>query len=191
MEIKRTRINYRLLGKLRSVKHNGVIDKTMYAKKLGLIKNNANVIVIDVKDTEEEANAKIQKTIDDFKYDRENECDKEIIQNTFNIVKDDVKNQFLVVCDRQEFLLRTSTKIIKEQHFNEQSQYIDDHYVPLRINFDHLSKVEEEKNRRTRGDGYILNQKIEKRFEPKEKMTFKKIVSGIFDSVFSTSLDGI
>lgn len=189
MEIKRTRINYRLLGKLRSIKHNGVIDKTMYAKKLGLIQNNANVIVIDITNNKYGAIRKIYKHSVDFGYKVKNE--KEKIKNTFSIVYDDMKKQFLVVCDRPEYLLRTPTKIITEQNFEESSQYIDDNYAPLRINWEHLSKVEEEMNRRTRGEGYILNQKFEKRFEPKEKMTFKKIVSGIFDTVFSTSLDGI
>jgi len=191
MEIRRTRINYRLLGKLRSVKHNGIIDKTMYAKKLGLIPNNANVIVIDVTNTKYGAIKKIYKCIIDFKYNRKNECDKEVIQNTFNIIKDDIKNQFLVVCDKQEFLLRTSTKTIKEQNFHESSQYIDDHYVPLRINYELLSKIEEEKNRMTRGEGYILIEKHNKSFQANEKVTFKKIISGIFNTVFSTSLDGI
>ena len=186
MEIRRTRINYRLLGKLRSVKHNGIIDKTMYAKKLGLISNNANVIVIDVTNTKYGAIKKIYAHSIQFGYVIKKE--KEKIKSTFSIVYDEMKKQFLIVCDRYEFLLRTPKKMITEQNFNESSQYIDDNYIPLRINWEHLSKVEEERNRRSRGEGYILNQK---QFEQKEKMTFKKIVSGIFDSVFSTSLDGI
>lgn len=186
MEIKRTRVNYRLLGKLRGIKHNGVLDKTTYAKRLGLITNTANVIVIDITNTKYGAIKKIYKYSVDFGYTVKTE--KERIKNNFSIVYDEIKKQFLVVCDRPEYLLRTPTKIITEQNFNESSQYIDDNYIPLRIDFDHLSKVEEERSRRSMGEGYILNHK---QIQPKEKMTFKKIVAGIFEGMFSTSLDGI
>lgn len=189
MEIKRTRVNYNLLGKIRGVKYNCFLDKTMYAKKMGLIKNMDEVIVIDISNTSFGALKKVYKFIKEFGYDRKSDSDK--IKKIFNIVKDEIKSQYLIVCDRIEYLMKTKTKFINDKNFSESPQYIDDNYAPLRINFDHLSKVEEERIRRSMGDDYVMNEKFIHKKGEKEKMTFKKVVSGLFDMVFTTSMDGL
>ncbi len=180
MEIKRTRVNYRLLGKLRSVKQNVVFDKTLYAKKLGLIRNDANLIVVDVTNNKFMALRKIYKYIIEFGYNLKNE--KEKIKNIFSLVYDKIKSQYLIVCDRSEYLIkmRGKTKFITEHDFIE-SDYIDDNYLPYRVNWEHLGKVEEERNRLLRGEEYILVHNAEKY----KKQNEKKFINKVFDTIYS------
>lgn len=190
MEIKRTRVNYRLLGKVRSVKQNVVIDKTLYAKKLGLIKNDANLIVIDVATNKFTALRKIHKYIVDFGYTIKNE--KEKIKNIFSYVYDEIKSQFLIVCDRSEYLMkmRNKTKFITEQGFIE-ADYVDENNLPYRVNWEHLSRVEEERNRLTRGEEYILVQNTDIEKSKKQKTTFNKIFEGLYNIMSGATFGSI
>ena len=184
MEIKRTRVNYRLLGKLRSVKQNVVFDKTLYAKKLGLIKNDANLIVVDVANTANEAQEKINKLATEFGYDRANEKHLQIISQLFSYVYDEIKSQHLVICDKPEYIIkmkgRGKTKFITEHQFIE-SDYIDENYLPYRVNWEHLGKVEEERNRLLRGEEYILVHNVEKY----KKQNEKKFINKVFDTIYN------
>jgi hypothetical protein len=190
MEIRRTRINYKLLGKLRSVKQNIVFDKTLYAKKLGLIKNDANLIVVDVANTSIEAQEKINKLAIDFGYDRANEKHIQIISQLFSYVYDRIKSQHLVVCDKSEYIMKmkmkNKTKFIVEYDFLE-SDYIDENYLPYRVNWEHLGKVEEERNRLLRGAEYILVHNIEQ----KQKLNEKKLINKVFDTIYNFMSGGI
>jgi len=171
------RINHSLYTKIRASKHTCTIDKTMYAKKLGLITYHSRDIVVDVLGTEKEAKEKVNKLLIDFFSDDEQ---RKINEHVIKYVVDDVRCEFLIICDKDLYIQKSGIKFINEEDFKNSIEYVDDNHVPLRVNFNHLGKVLQERNIRAKGDDSVLTQKYEVQ---KTKMTFGKIFSGIIDMI--------
>lgn len=171
------RINHSLYTKVRASKRTCTIDKTMYAKKLGLITYHSRDIVVDVLDTEEEAKEKVNKLLNDFFTDEEQ---RKLNEQTIRYAIDDVRCEFLIICDKDLYIQKSGIKFIDEKDFKDVVEYVDDNHVPLRINFNHLGKVLQERNIRAKGDDSVLTQKYEVQ---KQKMTFGSIMSGIIDMI--------
>ena len=171
------RINHSLYTKIRASKRTCTIDKTMYAKKSGLITYHSRDIVVDVLGTEQEAKAKVNKLLIDFFSDEE---ERKLNSHKINYIVDEVRCEFLIICDKDLYIQKSGIKFIDEKDFKDSIEYVDDNHIPLRINFNHLGKVLQERNIRAKGDDSVLTQvyKVEK-----NKMTFGKIFSNILDMI--------
>jgi len=171
------RINHSLYTKFRASKHTCKIDKTMYAKKLGLITYHSRDIVIDVSLTEEEVKEKVNKLLIDFFSDEE---ERKLNSHKISYIVDEVRCEFLIICDKDLYIQKSGIKFIDEKDFKDSIEYLDDNHVPLRIDFNHLGKVLQERNIIAKGDDSVLTQvyKVQK-----NKITFGKIFSNILDMI--------
>jgi hypothetical protein len=149
----------------------------MYAKKLGLITYHSRDIVIDVALTEEEVKEKVNKLLIDFFSDEE---ERKSNSHMISYIVDEVRCEFLIICDKDLYIQKSGIKFIDEKDFKDSIEYLDDNHVPLRINFNHLGKVLQERNIRAKGDDSVLTQvyKVQK-----NKITFGKIFSNILDMI--------
>ena len=149
------RINHYLYSKIRAYKYNGITDKTMYARKIGLLSNDYSEVVIQVlneetwrKEYDEIESSENIITFNEFRINKV-ELEMESLKlkgyKKCRYVTDVVKNEFLIIADKFEFT-KLSTNLIHESKLNETTQYIDDNYIPLRIDYDHLAKVLEAKS---------------------------------------------
>lgn len=172
------RTNYDLYTKCIASKQNGSpINKTIYAKKLGLISYNSNDIVIEVLYTDKEAKERISKLLNDF---FENEEQLELNKHKINYINDYVKNEFLITCDKDLYIEKSGIKFIDEENFTQSVQFIDDNHIPLRIDSNQFRRVLEEKSRRTKGEDSVISKTY---IVQKQKITFTKIISGIIDMI--------
>lgn len=190
------RINHYLYSKIRAYKHNGITDKTMYARKIGLLSNDYSEVVIQVlneetwrKEYDEIESSENIITFNEFRINKV-ELEMESLKlkgyKKCRYVTDVVKNEFLIIADKFEFT-KLSTNLIHESKLNETTQYIDDNYIPLRIDYDHLAKVLEAKSEIDYGSKSNINN-TKKNKKVKNKFKF----SNLFDTIISSlSLDGI
>jgi len=172
------RINNDLYTRIREAKHS-TIDKTMYAKKLGFIHFLSKDIVIDVSDNESEAIKKVNKFLCDFFInDEQRKNNKEKIK----YIKDTLKHEFLIVCDKDLYVEKSGIKFIDENDFKESTQFIDDNHAPLKINFTHLGKVLTEQNIRTKGSDSVFKTENYETIK-KDKLTLGEIIQGFFKMI--------